>query len=62
MPEQKSCRQEILRRLRRTAVESSREGRRFGGSNNLTYISETLIDAYTKVGQPEDAQEPARRA
>jgi tetratricopeptide (TPR) repeat protein len=38
-------------------AEAVREYRRLGALTNLVFISELLIDAYTKVGQTEDAQE-----
>jgi hypothetical protein len=38
-------------------AEALREERRLGALSNLTNISAPLIDAYTKVGQTEDAQE-----
>ncbi|MBV8360814.1 MAG: tetratricopeptide repeat protein [Deltaproteobacteria bacterium] len=38
-------------------AEAVREYRRLGALSSLTIISEPLIDAYTKVGQTEDAQE-----
>jgi predicted ATPase len=38
-------------------ADALRDARLLGELSNLTFISENLIDAYTKVGQTEDAQE-----